>query len=123
MKTNIMFMTAIFIALLLVVLCGCDKIQEKYDVDAIYLHEPGHYSVMIKEGSELLTKDFGDGSVRIFTDVTNGQSCYYEAVYTENIGYVDGVRLHVRSSDDIKGAGWTVKTGGTTASGTTQKIE
>lgn len=101
---------------------GCKETQERCDTVAIYLHEPGHYSVMVREGTELMSRNFTGQDTRIFTDVTNGQSCYYEARNVEGCGYFD-VKLHVRSVDDINAAGWKVPSGKSTKSGATQRID
>ena len=118
MKTLVSILSVGF----LMVLSGCmEETQEKCDVIAVYLHEPGHYSVMVDEGNEILTRDFLGSGVRLFSDVTNG-ACYYEGSKIEGCGYHD-VKIHIRSVDDINASGWRKSSGKTTKQGSTQKLE
>lgn len=108
---------------------SCKQVErdEKSEVVAVWKHDPGVYSVTIKDGITLVDKSFwsdmGRATPLIITDVPEGQNMWYEAHFSDNAfngkGY-SNVRIHIHSIKDINGAGWNH---GKFGSGQTQLLE
>ena len=82
----------------------------KSNCDAVYFHEHGRYSVMVKDGKNVKNVTFPRNGVKTFVTegVPEGSNLWFEVQYTENgcgnrRGYVN---IHIHSIDDLNTAGW-----------------
>jgi len=85
--------------------------NKKMNVDRIYMHEPGRYSVMIKtgpKGEELEIIELrADRKIHIIADVPSQDPCwvYFEREKTMKQSW-EKIWIHVHSPQDIQGGGW-----------------
>lgn len=109
--------------------CGCKHtfVDERNDIVAVWKHEVGRYSITYKEGHELIDYNFNkDGrsvypSFSIIADVPEDSNMWYEARYDLNANMSTAkVFIHVRSIDDINGAGWNY---GKFGRGSTERVQ
>lgn len=114
---------------------GCtDKelFRERNDIVAVWKHEAGVYSVSTMSGNRIIDNSFhkvpGSGEAcflekpEIVADVPEGGNMWYEAIYYGGgrLGINARVTIHVRSIDDVGGAGWNH---GKFGSGMTERVQ
>lgn len=112
---------------------GCSKRQlgyEKMDIVSVWKHAAGKYSVSKMNGTEIVDVDFSRipssgcvcniGKCTLLVDVPAGSNMWCEVYYRMEYGAsFSYVTIHVRSPDDVNGAGWNH---GKFGSGTTERV-
>ena len=101
--------------------CSKEKIaHEREDVVSVWKHEAHSYSVSIMRGNEMVDIDFRKAPgmkdavcypnpITILADVPDGNNMWYEADYYMYGGLPRAdVTIHIRSPDDVGGAGGTM---------------
>jgi hypothetical protein len=107
------------IPFLAILLSGCGKPtlvgKDSREIVSVWKHEVGYYSVSFMDGNKIVDNGFKiyNGNyylletTTLIADVPEGSNMWYEAIYLSSI---DGgsvvVTIHVRSMDDVHGAGW-----------------
>lgn len=79
------------------------------NVERVFFHEPGHYSVLIpiKKDKELLQMDMGFSTYRIFEDVPQDEQMWASVDEYKILGRFNySTNIHIHSAKDINGAGW-----------------
>lgn len=101
--------------------CGGDSDQpyngKINNVVKVFMHQSSHYSVMYEDKEILRTWDFGNWApVLIKKDVEKDAPMWVEYQGTKSEKYnsikYKRITIHVRSADDINGAGWNRGKGG-----------
>lgn len=122
----------LLLSLLLLTSCKTKLVENSGEAEALWFHEHNHYSVSITAGNTIFNKIIRGGAgfdkpdVRIIKDVSMGNPIRYEIRYWYNEFYgwtkkEDGyIRIHIRSIDDINGAGWNH---GKFGKGTTSRVQ
>ena len=98
---------------------GCREHSEKIvgNIQAIFYHEKGSYTLVTNgERSQLVMTTFYGAKVTIFRDIPQNRDPW---ALVQKDGGEERVEIHIRSIDDINGAGWNH---GKFGSGTTVKI-
>lgn len=89
------------------------RIETRQQIERVFMHTPGGYSVVVNDGGEIKVKTFewaapihGGGKLSVLADVPEGEPMYYTGLqYGEGGGYLEVV-IHIHSAKDINGAGW-----------------
>ena len=111
----------------LLLLLGCDQSRittEQREIIAIYMHDPGKYSVLYRaEDHSLVNLYFNmvwvnnqtPPDMKLIDDVPQGSNMWYLASLREGgmnmEGYVK-VHIHIHSSTDVNAGGWNHGKGG-----------
>jgi len=118
------------------------------NVARVFMHEPGKYSILAKEGNELISYDlrelqnssnsnfaellgYKNGGIskvtsKLITDVKPGENMYAYIEYSPSrcSDYFDcKVFIHVRDASDIDSANWKEKVGKSTKDRTTNVVK
>jgi hypothetical protein len=105
----------------LLLIAGCDSTVTKTypKVEAVYMHNPGSYSIIYLNGNELKQIASHGGKVQIFTDVELGAPLWAE-VTSHTGGSWNDMIIHIHSVNDIGTAGWNA---GKQGSGQTNRVD
>ena len=92
----------VFLVLLLVGCCSnVERREEKKEFVRIFMHNPGYYSVMVKDDGEL--KIFYDWGCKqkVICDISSGEPMYYKIIWKGNSKEL--IEYHIHSAKDIDG--------------------
>lgn len=118
------------ISVLLSLIMGCtpnkDISIKPTEIIAVYMHNVGVYSVAISGGQNSITitkvTKYAGITVKLIADVNVDESMWYSCrgiLFPGGVSDDASCEIHIRSIDDIKGAGWN---NGKFGSGSTERI-
>ena len=99
------------VAILCVLVAGCcgysaPPVMSKTDIEAVFMHEPHIYSVLVRNGQVLTSVRFSYDEAKLVADLKDDQEMWMEGIPCANRYFWENVTIHVHSARDINGAGW-----------------
>ncbi|RDJ34961.1 MAG: hypothetical protein DWQ19_09000 [Crenarchaeota archaeon] len=90
------------ILLLLLVVAGCGhplREGESRTIERVFMHEPGRYSVLVREYDELKSISFRSHKVKLLDDVEKGDDMWMEMK--------NGITtIHIHNAKEVEGGAW-----------------
>lgn len=89
-------------------LSGCMGPTTPHKIDnvrRVFMHQPGHYSVLVQDGAELKIKDFPSHNTKLIMDAKDGKMWVEGHKYNDQQLWSQ-VIIHITSEKDIEGGGF-----------------